>query len=106
MNQSDLTTAPNKGLSAQEVKNRQPAYGVNAIEEKKISNLVKFLSFLWGPIPWMIEAALLLSAILQHWEDFWVIFLMLALNALRRLVGFMPYSFGPMLFFGCLLRVA
>ncbi len=29
----------------------------------------------------MIEAALLLSAILQHWEDFWVIFLMLTLNA-------------------------
>lgn len=81
MSQPDLTTDPDTGLSFQEVKKRQAVYGLNAIEEKRISNLVKFLSFLWGPIPWMIETALLLSAILQHWEDFWIIFLMLALNA-------------------------
>lgn len=81
MNQSDLITDANKGLSFQEIKKRQAAYGINAIEEKRTSKAVKFLSFLWGPIPWMIEAALILSAILQHWEDFWVIFLMLALNA-------------------------
>ncbi|ARH00724.1 plasma-membrane proton-efflux P-type ATPase [Tatlockia micdadei] len=81
MNQPDLETDPSKGLNSQEVKKKLAAYGVNAIEEKRTSSLIKFFSFLWGPIPWMIETALCLSAILQHWTDFWIIFLMLALNA-------------------------
>ncbi|MCW8809534.1 MAG: plasma-membrane proton-efflux P-type ATPase, partial [Ignavibacteriaceae bacterium] len=42
-------------------------------------------SYFWGPIPWMIEVAAILSAIINHWEDFWVIFALLLLNAV---VGF------------------
>ena len=35
----------------------------------------------WGPIPWMIETAAVLSAIARRWEDFAVIMFMLLVNA-------------------------
>jgi H+-transporting ATPase len=51
------------------------------VTEKKTSPILKFLSYFWGPIPWMIEIAAVLSAIIHHWEDFWIIFVLLLLNA-------------------------
>lgn len=74
-----------KGLSASEAKERLQKYGYNEISEKKISPIIKFLSYFWGPIPWMIEIASILSVIIHHWEDFWIIFTLLLLNAV---VGF------------------
>jgi H+-transporting ATPase len=73
------------GLTHEEAANRLKKDGPNAIEEKRISPIVRFLTFLWGPIPWMIEVAAVLSAVVRHWEDFIIIFFMLALNAV---VGF------------------
>ncbi len=73
------------GLTQEEAASRLKQDGPNAIEEKHISPLKRFLTFLWGPIPWMIEIAAVLSAVVRHWEDFVIIFFMLALNAV---VGF------------------
>jgi H+-transporting ATPase len=73
------------GLTQEEAAKRLKKDGPNAIEEKRISPLKRFLTFLWGPIPWMIEIAAVLSALVRHWEDFVIIFFMLALNAV---VGF------------------
>ena len=53
--------------------------------EKKENPLLKFLSYFWGPIPWMIEAAAILSAVVQHWADFCIILVLLVANAV---VGF------------------
>ncbi len=36
-------------------------YGPNEIEEKKTNPFLKFLCYFWGPIPWMIEVAVVLS---------------------------------------------
>jgi len=69
------------GLSDSSVKERTEEYGYNEISEKKVNPLMKFLSYFWGPIPWMIEVAAILSALIHHWEDFWVIFALLLLNA-------------------------
>ncbi|ABE51089.1 Plasma-membrane proton-efflux P-type ATPase [Methanococcoides burtonii DSM 6242] len=73
------------GISASEAEERFQQYGPNEITEKKTSSIVKFLSYFWGPIPWMIEIAAILSAILHRWEDFLIIFSLLMLNAI---VGF------------------
>ncbi len=73
------------GLSQSEAEKRLAQYGPNAIEEKEESTLLRFLSYFWGPIPWMIEIAAALSAIVQHWDDFIIIMVLLLFNAL---VGF------------------
>ena len=70
-----------KGLDEEEAARRLQQYGPNAIEEQRTSPLRKFLSFFWGPIPWMIEVAGILSAVVQHWDDFGIIAFMLAINA-------------------------
>ena len=50
------------GLSQAEAQKRLTQYGPNEIEEKKTNPFLKFLTYFWGPIPWMIEAAVILSA--------------------------------------------
>src|SRR5208282_4330420 len=55
------------GLTQEEAASRLKKDGPNAIEEKRISPLKRFLTFLWGPIAWMIEIAAILSAVVRHW---------------------------------------
>ena len=74
------------GLSSEEAAKRLQQYGLNEIPEKKVSPYRKFLSYFWGPIPWMIEIAAVLSIIIQHYEDFALIFTLLIVNAV---VGFL-----------------
>ena len=96
INQDDLQSLPmadlqarlgssNEGLSQAEAQKRLAQYGPNAIEEKQSNSFLKFLSYFWGPIPWMIEAAVILSAVDRHWPDFFIILILLLANAV---VGF------------------
>jgi H+-transporting ATPase len=73
------------GLSQAEAERRLEEYGPNALQEKEESAILKFLSYFWGPIPWMIEVAAVLSAIVQHWADLVIIAVLLLFNAV---VGF------------------
>ena len=73
------------GLSQAEAEKRLTQYGPNEIEEKKTNLLLKFLAYFWGPIPWMIEVAVILSGAVRHWPDFFIILLLLVTNAV---VGF------------------
>jgi H+-transporting ATPase len=73
------------GLTQAEAQKRLTQYGPNEIEEKKTNELLKFLGYFWGPIPWMIEAAVILSAVARHWPDFGIILVLLLANAM---VGF------------------
>jgi H+-transporting ATPase len=79
-----LASSPD-GLSQAEAEKRLTQYGPNEIEEKKTNPFLKFLTYFWGPIPWMIEAAVILSAVARHWPDFAIILLLLLANAV---VGF------------------
>jgi H+-transporting ATPase len=82
--QAKLGSSPD-GLSQAEAQKRLTQYGPNEIEEKKTNPFLKFLTYFWGPIPWMIEAAVILSAVARHWPDFAIILLLLLANAV---VGF------------------
>lgn len=80
----DLKTS-SKGLSTTEAQQRLTQYGPNAIEAHEQSKWKKLLGYFWGPIPWMIEAAALISLFRQDWPDFAVITVLLLYNAI---VGF------------------
>jgi H+-transporting ATPase len=71
-----------KGLSQAEAQKRLAQYGPNEIKEEKQNPLLKFLTYFWGPIPWMIEGAVILSGIVRHWLDFFIILFLLFSNAL------------------------
>jgi H+-transporting ATPase len=70
-----------RGLSSEEAARRLAQYGANALREEHVSALRRLLSYFWGPIPWMIEAAALLSALVRHWPDLAIIFTLLLVNA-------------------------
>lgn len=70
-----------KGLSQAEAAKRLVQNGPNALKEVKVNPLLKFLTYFWGPIPWMIEAAVILSGIVRHWLDFIIISVLLFSNA-------------------------
>jgi H+-transporting ATPase len=73
--------ASSAGLSNAEAQRRFAQYGYNELPEEKVNPLLKFLSYFWGPIPWMIEIAAVLSAVVRHWEDFGIILALLLMNA-------------------------
>jgi H+-transporting ATPase len=79
-----LASSPD-GLTQAEAQKRLTRFGPNEIEEKKTNELLKFFGYFWGPIPWMVEAAVILSAVAQHWPDFGIILVLLLANAV---VGF------------------
>jgi H+-transporting ATPase len=73
------------GLTQAEAQKRLTQYGPNEIAEKKTNVFLKFLTYFWGPIPWMIEGAVILSGVVGHWLDFLIILFLLCSNAV---VGF------------------
>ena len=70
-----------EGLSTDEARDRLARFGPNAIAEHKQSLLLKLLGYFWGPIPWMIEVAAVLSAVVRHWVDLAIILVLLVFNA-------------------------
>ncbi len=82
--QEQLKTS-HEGLAADEVTRRLQQYGYNELAEHEQSAILKLLSYFWGPIPWMIEVAIILSAVVRHWTDFAIILVLLVMNAV---VGF------------------
>jgi H+-transporting ATPase len=85
VDREERPTSPANGLTQAEAARRLEKYGYNELAEKATNPFLKFLSYFWGPIPWMIEIAAILSAVVRHWPDFGIIFALLLVNAV---VGF------------------
>ncbi|MEJ2097839.1 MAG: plasma-membrane proton-efflux P-type ATPase [Deltaproteobacteria bacterium] len=70
-----------QGLSQAEAQQRLEQVGANALADKERSKWIAFFGYLWGPIPWMIEVAAVLSLIVGHWVDLGIILALLLFNA-------------------------
>ena len=81
MNADTVVETALTGLTTAQARLRLAQVGENAIQEQRIHPWRKFLAFFWGPIPWMIEIAAILSGLAGRWEDFTVIAVLLLINA-------------------------
>jgi H+-transporting ATPase len=77
------------GLSEEEAERRLSIYGPNIVEEKKESTLLEFLKRFWGPMPWLLEVAILLSLIIGHTIEAIIIACLLVINAV---IGFIHHE--------------
>ena len=68
------------GLSSAEAARLLVEFGPNEIPEERRSLLLEIGSRFWGPIPWMIEAAVVLTAVVGRWADFAIISVLLLVN--------------------------
>ncbi|KAJ1654732.1 hypothetical protein IWQ61_005389 [Dispira simplex] len=82
-----LQTTP-KGLTDEEVTARLAKFGHNRIEQKEVSPIIQFLSFMWNPLSWVMEAAAIVAIALSNgegkppdWQDFVGIVLLLLANS-------------------------
>lgn len=78
--QTHLSTGP-QGLTTEEATRRLERTGYNEIPEHEVGLLRRFLMYFWGPIPWMIEGTIVLSALLGRLEDLVIILVLLLVNA-------------------------
>ncbi|MDO6461483.1 plasma-membrane proton-efflux P-type ATPase [Granulosicoccaceae sp. 1_MG-2023] len=77
---SELAVSAETGLTADDAARRLSQYGPNEIATRQESFWHRLGRRFWGPIPWMIELAALLSALVGKWEDFTIILVMLLIN--------------------------
>lgn len=70
------------GLSAEEAKNRIKQFGFNEIAEPGRNPLLEFFKRYWGPMPWLLEFAIILTIILEHYTESIIIFVLLTVNAI------------------------
>jgi H+-transporting ATPase len=75
------TNSSKNGLSSDEAKRRLAQYGPNALEDRTESKWHKLLSYFWGPLPFLIEAAAVISALRRDWPDFAIVTGLLLYNA-------------------------
>jgi len=78
----DLEPVDQTGLTSEQVIKRREEFGRNEIVEEAEPAWKAFLKYFMGPIPYMIEAACILAAVLQDWVDMGIILVLLIANAI------------------------
>ncbi|KAL3528527.1 hypothetical protein ACH5RR_007849 [Cinchona calisaya] len=76
------------GLSSEDAEVRLQIFGPNKLEEKRENKILKFLSFMWNPLSWVMEAAAVMAIALANgggqgpdWQDFVGIICLLLINS-------------------------
>jgi H+-transporting ATPase len=72
---------PGTGLSEADVQAKRNVYGFNEIPEKYVGPLMGTLKRMWGPVPWLLEAAMIFELVLGKGVQAAVIFLLLVFSA-------------------------
>jgi H+-transporting ATPase len=69
------------GLSSEEARGRLQKFGPNAVPDTALNPLRRALAKFWAPVPWMLEAAIVLEIGLGKYVEGAIIALLLAFNA-------------------------
>ncbi|XP_066388622.1 ATPase 10, plasma membrane-type-like isoform X2 [Miscanthus floridulus] len=77
------------GLSSSGAAERLQLFGANRLQEKRENKVLKFLSFMWNPLSWVMEAAAVMALVFANggsqgpdWEDFLGIVCLLVINSI------------------------
>jgi len=83
-----LLQCDDTGLTEDEARRRLELFGPNRLESEEQNAFLQFLSFMWNPLSWVMEAAALVAIALSNgegqppdWEDFVGIVLLLLINS-------------------------
>ncbi len=74
------------GLSNDEARSLLAQYGFNEVAEPKRNPLLALLTHFWAPVPWMLEAAVVLQALIGEYFEAGLIAGLLVFNALLSFV--------------------
>ncbi len=77
-----LTVDVAKGLTSDQVEERQRRYGRNEVAEKQPNPVLAFAKKFWGLTAWMLEVAIVLSFVLGNYLDLYIIAALLLVNAI------------------------
>jgi len=73
------------GLSGDEARRRLESFGANAVPDTALHPLSMVLGKFWAPVPWMLEAAIFLQAVLGEYLEAAIIAGLLLFNAVLGL---------------------
>lgn len=74
------------GLTTEEARARRQAYGPNSMPETETPRWRQVVAKFWAPVPWMLEAAILLQFMLREYVEAAVIAALLVFNAVLGLL--------------------
>ncbi|MGD0360916.1 MAG: HAD-IC family P-type ATPase [Bryobacteraceae bacterium] len=69
------------GLTSDEARRRLQKFGANAVPDTSVDPLRRALTKFWAPVPWMLEAAIVLEIVLGKYVEAAIIAVLLAFNA-------------------------
>ena len=72
---------PSTGLTSDEARRRLEKFGPNAVTDTSLHPLRRALAKFWAPIPWMLEAAIVLELVLGKYVEAAIIAVLLVFNA-------------------------
>ena len=78
---SVVENSPASGLTSEEARRRLEKSGPNAMPDTALHPLRRALAKLWAPVPWMLEAAILLELVLGKFVEAAIIAGLLVFNA-------------------------
>ncbi|HVV70667.1 MAG TPA: plasma-membrane proton-efflux P-type ATPase, partial [Verrucomicrobiae bacterium] len=82
----EADTTPNRGLTTAEAQARLNQSGPNAVAEERVHPVKNLLKRFWAPIPWLLEATIIIQLFLHEAVEAAVIGGLLILNATISLV--------------------
>ena len=83
---TSVADAGAQGLTSEEARYRLDKFGPNSVPDTSVHPLQMTLEKFWAPVPWMLEAAVLLELGLGKYIEAAIIALLLVFNAALGLI--------------------